>query len=183
MRTSAATRCWPIRIRVRGPRYVAAVLNLNPELEKEPVEHAAGEGLRGDGDNGPETEKPERPLPRSGHRSGDGRIPGSCAGADLSNRSPRRSRASCSRPTRRWAGSRSSAVGGAGATMLLVAVTWLFLKGTGHLGGHAAGGLGLRHHQLRLVDRYRPRRNADLRDSCCSSSRAGATRSTALPRP
>ena len=54
------------------------------------------------------------------------------------------------------------AVAGAGATMLMVALTWLFLKGVGIWAIYAAGGLGIRHHQLRLVDRYRPRRHADL---------------------
>ena len=33
-----------------------------------------------------------------------------------------------------------------------------------HLGQQRAGGLGVRHHQLRLVDRHRPRRHADLGD-------------------
>ena len=56
-------------------------------------------------------------------------------------------------------------VAGAVATVLLVAVTWLFLKGVGHLGHHAAGGLGLRDYQLCVVDRHRPRRHADLGDS------------------
>ena len=35
-------------------------------------------------------------------------------------------------------------------------------QGRRHLGHHAARGLGIRDHQLRLVDRYRPRRHADL---------------------
>ncbi len=56
-------------------------------------------------------------------------------------------------------------VAGGGATMLLVAVTWLFLKGVGIWAIYAAGGLGIRHHQLRLVDRHRPRRHADFGDS------------------
>ena len=34
-----------------------------------------------------------------------------------------------------------------------------------HLGQQHPGRLGVRHHQLRLVDRYRPRRHADLGDS------------------
>ncbi len=38
-------------------------------------------------------------------------------------------------------------------------------EGRRHLGRHHAGRMGLRHHQLRLVDRYRPRRHADLGDS------------------
>jgi Ni/Fe-hydrogenase subunit HybB-like protein len=42
-------------------------------------------------------------------------------------------------------------------------VTWSF-KGHRHLGHQHPSGLGLRHHQLRLVDRHRPRRHADLGD-------------------
>ena len=35
-------------------------------------------------------------------------------------------------------------------------------EGRRHLGDYAAGGLGLRDHQLCLVDRHRPRRHTDL---------------------
>src|SRR5271165_2573919 len=52
---------------------------------------------------------------------------------------------------------------GAIAVVLLVAVTWLF-QGRGHLGHHAAGGVGIRDHQLCVVDRHRPRWHADLGD-------------------
>ena len=38
-------------------------------------------------------------------------------------------------------------------------------EGRGHLGRHHSRRLGIRHHQLRVVDRYRPRGHADLRDS------------------
>ncbi len=38
-------------------------------------------------------------------------------------------------------------------------------QGRRHLGHLAAGGLGLRDHQFRLVDRHRPCRHADLGDS------------------
>ena len=38
-------------------------------------------------------------------------------------------------------------------------------EGRRHLGRHDSGRLGLRDHQLRLVDRYRPRRYADLGNS------------------
>ena len=38
-------------------------------------------------------------------------------------------------------------------------------EGHRHLGQQPAGRLGVRHHQLRLVDRYRPRRHADFGDS------------------
>ena len=55
--------------------------------------------------------------------------------------------------------------GRASAIMLLIAVTWLFLKGVGIWASRHPGRLGIRHHQLRLVDRYRPRRHADLRHS------------------
>ena len=37
-----------------------------------------------------------------------------------------------------------------------------------HLGQQHPGRLGLRHHQLRLVDRHRPRRHADLGDSAAA---------------
>ena len=48
--------------------------------------------------------------------------------------------------------------------MLLASLTKLVFVGHRHLGQQPAGGLGLRHHQLRLVDRHRPRRHADLGD-------------------
>ena len=38
-------------------------------------------------------------------------------------------------------------------------------EGRRHLGRYDSRRLGLRHHQLRVVDRYRPRRHADLGDS------------------
>ncbi len=56
-------------------------------------------------------------------------------------------------------------VAGGVATLVVIAVTWLFLKGVGIWGVTMPWRLGLRHHQLRLVDRYRPRRNPDLGDS------------------
>ena len=46
--------------------------------------------------------------------------------------------------------------------ILMAAVTYLFLVGVGIWGINIPVGLGLRHHQLRLVDRYRSRRHADL---------------------
>ena len=49
-------------------------------------------------------------------------------------------------------------------------VTWLLIKGTGHLGRQHPGRLGLRHHQLRLVDRHRPRRHADLGDPAAAQA-------------
>ena len=42
-------------------------------------------------------------------------------------------------------------------------------KGIGHLGHQHPGRLGLRHHQLRLVDRHRPRRHADLGDPAAAA--------------
>ncbi len=41
-------------------------------------------------------------------------------------------------------------------------VGWLVLERHRRLGHQQPGRLGLRHHELRLLDRYRPRRHADL---------------------
>jgi len=46
--------------------------------------------------------------------------------------------------------------------VLLVAVTWLFVRGVGIWGIVIPGRMGLCHRQFCLVDRNRPRRNADL---------------------
>ena len=43
-------------------------------------------------------------------------------------------------------------------------IGYLFLNGIGDLGKQHPGRLGVRHHQLRLVDRHRPRGHADLGD-------------------
>ena len=56
-------------------------------------------------------------------------------------------------------------VAGGVATLLVIALTWLFLKGVGIWGVTHSGRVGIRHHQLRVVDRYRPRGHADLGDS------------------
>ena len=56
-------------------------------------------------------------------------------------------------------------VAGGVATGLVIALTWLFLKGVGIWGVTIPGRVGIRHHQLRVVDRYRPRGHADLGDS------------------
>jgi hypothetical protein len=48
--------------------------------------------------------------------------------------------------------------------VLLAAVTWLLFRGIGVWGVNQPGRLGLRDRQLRLVDRHRPRRDADLGD-------------------
>ena len=66
-------------------------------------------------------------------------------------------------------------VAGAGATVLLVAVTWLFLKGVGIWAITQPVAWGFAHHELRLVDRYRPRRDAHQRHPSSSSGRSGAT--------
>ncbi len=49
--------------------------------------------------------------------------------------------------------------------VLIVTIAKLLLERHRHLGQQRPGRLGLRHHQLRLVDRHRPRRHADLGDS------------------
>ena len=46
----------------------------------------------------------------------------------------------------------------------------LFFEGVGHLGHEQPGRLGLRDHQLRLVDRHRPRRDADLGHPAAAST-------------
>ncbi len=47
---------------------------------------------------------------------------------------------------------------------LMVALDVPARQGHRHLGQQRPGRLGVRHHQLRLVDRHRPRRHADLGD-------------------
>ena len=52
-----------------------------------------------------------------------------------------------------------------GMTLLAIlgmAVTYLFLRGVGIWGIEIPVAWGFRHHQLRVVDRYRPRGHADL---------------------
>ena len=66
--------------------------------------------------------------------------------------------------------------------MFGIAVTYLLTMGTGIWGINSPDGLGLRDHQLRLVDRHRPRRHADLRDPACCCTSAGGRRSTGSPR-
>ena len=46
-----------------------------------------------------------------------------------------------------------------------MALAWLVLKGIGIWGNNVPVGWAVRHHQLRLVDRHRPRRHAHLGDS------------------
>ena len=50
------------------------------------------------------------------------------------------------------------------STMLHMAHRLPAAEGHRHLGQQHPGRLGVRHHQLRLVDRHRPRRHADLGD-------------------
>ena len=93
---------------------------------------------------------------------------------------------SCSRPSsprRRGPGRCWSGCAAAGTGFLVVGAHRHHRPRHRHLGQQQPGGLGLRHHQLRLVDRHRPRRHAHLAPSCCSSSRSGAPPSTASPRP
>ena len=67
-----------------------------------------------------------------------------------------------------WAG--AAFIGFVFVNVLLMAVTYLFLKGVGIWGINVPGGVGLRDHQLRVVGRYRPRRHADLRDSAAAQA-------------
>ena len=48
--------------------------------------------------------------------------------------------------------------------------TYLLVEGHRHLGHQHPGRLGLRDHQLRLVDRHRPRRHADLGDPAAAAA-------------
>ena len=54
--------------------------------------------------------------------------------------------------------------------LLLVSLTYLVFEGHRHLGQQRPGRLGVRHHQLRLVDRHRPRRHADLGDPAAAQA-------------
>ena len=91
--------------------------------------------------------------------------PGDRAGPRSSRPSPK--------PSRRFRSSKRTPLGWVfgfliGLTLLIglkMALAYLLLKGDRHLGQQHPRRLGLRHRQLRLVDRHRPRRHADLRDS------------------
>ena len=48
--------------------------------------------------------------------------------------------------------------------VLMISIAYLLCGGHGHLGHQHSGRLGLRDYQLRVVDRHRPRRHADLGD-------------------
>ena len=48
--------------------------------------------------------------------------------------------------------------------VLMISIAYLLFGGHGHLGHQHSGRLGLRDYQLRVVDRHRPRRHADLGD-------------------
>ena len=54
--------------------------------------------------------------------------------------------------------------------LLLVVARLPGRQGHRHLGHQHPGRLGLRHHQLRLVDRHRPRRHADLGDPAAAAA-------------
>ena len=85
------------------------------------------------------------------------------------------------RGARRWRGCGF----GVGFMLLMVfaaGADLAVLRGRRHLGHQHPGRLGLRHRQLRLVDRHRPRRHADLGDPAAAAARTGARRSTASPR-
>ncbi len=56
------------------------------------------------------------------------------------------------------------------AQLLLFTIVWLVDEGYRHLGNQPAGRMGFPDHQFRLVDRYRPRRNADLGDPAAFES-------------
>ena len=56
------------------------------------------------------------------------------------------------------------------------------LQGVGIWGINIPVALGLRDRQLRLVDRYRPRRHADLRDPAAAAAGLAQRRSTASPK-
>ena len=61
-------------------------------------------------------------------------------------------------------------------------VSYQIATGIGMWGLNKTRRVGVRHHQLRLLDRHRPRRHADLRDPAAVPAEAGACRSTARPR-
>ena len=75
------------------------------------------------------------------------------------------------RGRRRSAGSSASAIAlRAAACCCSIAIGLPALRGHRHLGHQHPGRLGLRHHQLRLVDRHRPRRHADLGDPAAAAA-------------
>ena len=96
----------------------------------------------------------------AGHRAG--------AHVRLGHRQDQRDRPRAA--ARRAAGSSASA-------LVVPAARWCsssrsptcFAKGIGIWGINQPGRLGLRHHQLRLVDRHRPRRHAHLRDPAAAA--------------
>ena len=57
----------------------------------------------------------------------------------------------------------------AATVMMAVAILWLFYEGIGIWGAEPVEHLGLRDRQLRLVDRHRQRRHADLLDAASDS--------------
>ena len=68
------------------------------------------------------------------------------------------------RPPPPWCGGPSSSISVSRPWPLGVMIVYLFVHGRRRLGRQQPGRLGLRDRQLRVLGRYRPRRNADLRD-------------------
>ena len=54
--------------------------------------------------------------------------------------------------------------------MLFVAIAWLIIKGVGIWGINIPDRMGLRDREFRVVDRYRPRRDADFGDFVSAES-------------
>ena len=86
------------------------------------------------------------------------------------------------RGARRSGGSSALLVSFALVMLLMDAVTYLLACGRGDLGHSDSHRLGLCHYQFRLVDRNRPCRHADFRDSCFCCASNGARPSTGLPK-
>jgi hypothetical protein len=68
------------------------------------------------------------------------------------------------------------------AQSLLFTVVYLVVTGIGIWGNNQPVGWAFRHYQLRLVDRYRTRRNADFCDSSVDESKMAHVLSTVSPK-
>ena len=68
------------------------------------------------------------------------------------------------------------------AGVLKLMLAYLVANGIGVWGNNRPVYWGWDNHQLRLLDRYRPRRYADFGDSVPVSGRSGERRSTVPPR-
>ena len=82
----------------------------------------------------------------------------------------------------RSAGSSASRSPSRSCMVMLASIGYLLMRGIGDLGHQRPGRLGLRDHQLRLVDRYRARRHADLGDPAAAEPAVAHSRSTGSPR-